>query len=928
MIMKRNLLLSVLLGFSLFLHGQDNNLTFQFNRILFSDFVDTIERRVPVRIYYTPKWTDSLYLDVSAVNATVEGVLDKTLRRDGLLFMITPDNRIILSKGYAIKTGFAKEYEAYISERYAEAASAEFLRPVMQEEESTVSDDYRLFRIGRPSTGKLPERVTLSGVVRDEADGTGIQSVVVYVDKLRTGAMTNSTGFYSISVPPGQYRIEYRMMGMKTATRNVLIWSDGSLDVTLAESPSEIDAVVISANRENNVRNTRMGTEKINVKMLRQIPLGLGEADLLKSTLMLPGIQTVGEASAGFNVRGGSTDQNLVLLNYAPIINASHFFGFFSAFNSDLITDVTLFKSGMPAKYGGRLSSVMEIVPAEGNRQKVKVSGGISPVTGRLMIEGPLVRDKVSFIIGARSTYSDWLLGMLNDERLKKSTAGFYDLQGTLTADLDRKNSISLSGYYSDDRFDYFMESGFKYGNTAATLKWKHSFGDRLTAQFFAILSDYSYELTQTADSLESNKTHYNLSQKIGRADFTFLSSAKNRMEFGIDATLYSLEPGRREPLGSWSEAIPLELQGERALEPSLYLSDELEITPWLSVTAGIRGTRYSSFGPRNEFIYAEGMPRSTETITDTVTYGKNTTVSSYPGLDFRFSSRFMLSGSASFKIGAQRAYQYLHMISNTTSMSPVDIWKLSDTYIRPQRGDQVSAGFYVNFNRRAIETSVEGYYKWLTNTLDYKGGAELLMNPTLEADIINGDGKAYGVELMAKKQSGSVTGWVSYTWSRVFMKVDGQFEEEKVNRGNYFPANYDKPHDLKIVVNAKASRRFNLTSNFVYSSGRPITYPVAFYNFYNSTHVYYSNRNDYRIPYYLRLDLAATINGNLQAKKLNHSSFTATIYNVLGRKNPYSIYFKNENGMIKGYRMTIFARPIFMLTYNFRIFGNAEGDF
>lgn len=928
MIMKRNLLLSVLLGFSLFLHGQDNNLTFQFNRILFSDFVDTIERRVPVRIYYTPKWTDSLYLDVSAANATVEGVLDKTLRRDGLLFMITPDNRIILSKGYAIKTGFAKEYEAYISERYAEAASAEFLRPVMQEEESTVSDDYRLFRIGRPSTGKLPERVTLSGVVRDEADGTGIQSVVVYVDKLRTGAMTNSTGFYSISVPPGQYRIEYRMMGMKTATRNVLIWSDGSLDVTLAESPSEIDAVVISANRENNVRNTRMGTEKINVKMLRQIPLGLGEADLLKSTLMLPGIQTVGEASAGFNVRGGSTDQNLVLLNYAPIINASHFFGFFSAFNSDLITDVTLFKSGMPAKYGGRLSSVMEIVPAEGNRQKVKVSGGISPVTGRLMIEGPLVRDKVSFIIGARSTYSDWLLGMLNDERLKKSTAGFYDLQGTLTADLDRKNSISLSGYYSDDRFDYFMESGFKYGNTAATLKWKHSFGDRLTAQFFAILSDYSYELTQTADSLESNKTHYNLSQKIGRADFTFLSSAKNRMEFGIDATLYSLEPGRREPLGSWSEAIPLELQGERALEPSLYLSDELEITPWLSVTAGIRGTRYSSFGPRNEFIYAEGMPRSTETITDTVTYGKNTTVSSYPGLDFRFSSRFMLSGSASFKIGAQRAYQYLHMISNTTSMSPVDIWKLSDTYIRPQRGDQVSAGFYVNFNRRAIETSVEGYYKWLTNTLDYKGGAELLMNPTLEADIINGDGKAYGVELMAKKQSGSVTGWVSYTWSRVFMKVDGQFEEEKVNRGNYFPANYDKPHDLKIVVNAKASRRFNLTSNFVYSSGRPITYPVAFYNFYNSTHVYYSNRNDYRIPYYLRLDLAATINGNLQAKKLNHSSFTATIYNVLGRKNPYSIYFKNENGMIKGYRMTIFARPIFMLTYNFRIFGNAEGDF
>jgi len=926
--MKRSLFILVLLGFTFFLRGQDNNLTFQFSRILFDDFVDTVERKVPVRIYYSPRWTDSLYLNVSATNATVEGVLDKALRRDGMLFMITPDNRIILSKGFAIKTDFAEEYETYVRDKYAEAASADFLRPVMQEEESTVSDDYRLFRIGRPSVGVIPERVTLTGVVRDAIDGTGIQSVVVYVDKLRAGAMTNSAGFYSISLPPGQYRIEYRMMGMKSASRNVLIYSDGSLDVSLTESPSEIDAVVISANRENSVRNTRMGTEKINVKMLKQIPLGLGEADLLKSTLMLPGIQTVGEASAGFNVRGGSTDQNLVLLNYAPIINASHFFGFFSAFNSDLITDVTLFKSGMPARYGGRLSSVMEIVPAEGNRDKIKVSGGISPVTGRLMIDGPLISDKVSFIIGGRTTYSDWLLGMLSDERLKKSTASFYDLQGTLTADLNKKNSISLSGYHSDDSFDYFMESGFRYGNTAATLKWRHSFGERLTVQYFAILSNYSYRLTSSADSIEANHTYYDLSQKIGRADFTFLSSAKNRMEFGLDATLYSLAPGKRVPSGEASEAIPLELQSERAIEPSLYLSDEIELTPWLSLSAGVRGTLYKSFGPRREFIYTDGLPRRVENITDTVTYGEKEVVSSYPGLDFRFSTRFMMGSNASLKIGAQRAYQYLHMISNTTSMSPVDIWKLSDTYIKPQRGDQVSAGLYMNIDRRAVETSVEGYYKWLTNTLDYKGGAELIMNPALETDIINGDGKAYGVEVMVKKQQGSLTGWVSYTWSRVLMKVDGQFEEEKVNRGNWFPANYDKPHDLKIVINAKASRRFNLTSNFVYSSGRPITYPVAFYNFYNSSHVYYSNRNDYRIPYYMRLDLAATVNGNLQAKKLNHSSFTVTVYNVLGRKNPYSIFFKNENGSINGYQMTIFAQPIFMLTYNFRLFGNAEGDF
>ena len=910
------------------LRGQETNFTFQFSRILFSDLVDTIEKKIPVKIYYSSRWTDSLYLNVNAENSSLDGVLDKALRRDGLSFMITDDNRIILSKGYSIKTGFAKEYAGYLSERYASAAATEFIRPVIGTEESVISDEYRLFRIGRPSATEKPERVTLTGVVTDASDGEGIPSVVVYVDKLKSGAMTNNVGFYSIALPPGQYRIEYRMIGMKPASRNVLIYSDGSLDVSMTESPSQLNEVIVSANRENNVRNTRIGIEKINVKMLKQIPLGLGEVDLLKSSLMLPGIQTVGEASSGFNVRGGSTDQNLVLLNYAPIINASHFFGFFSAFNSDLITDVTLFKSGMPAKYGGRLSSVMEITPLEGNMERIMVSGGISPVTGRLMIDGPIVKEKVSIVLGARTTYSDWILGMLDDYRLQNSTAGFYDIQGTLSADINDKNSLSLSGYYSNDRFDYYRESGFNYGNLAATLRWRHSFGRRLSAQFFAIMSNYNYRLTSKSDSTEYHNLYYELNQKIARADFIFNSSPTNKMEFGIDATAYSLSPGRREPFGDYSVITPAELQKEQALEPSLYLSDEYEITPRISVSAGIRGTLYTNYGPGTDFIYYDDMPRTVETISDTVTYGNREIINVYPALDFRFSSRFILTPASSVKIGAQRAFQYLHMISNTTSMSPVDIWKLSDTYIKPQRGDQVSAGYYFNFDRRAIETSVEAYYKWLRNTLDYKGGAELLMNDHLETDILNGDGKAYGVELMVKKQSGSLTGWVSYTYSRVFMRVDGRFEEEKVNGGDFFPANYDKPHDLKVVINAKASRRFNLTSNFVYSTGRPITYPVAFYDFYNSNHVYYSKRNDYRIPYYMRLDLSATVNGNLRAKKLNHSSLTATVYNVLGRKNPYSIYFKNENGAVNGYQMTIFAQPIFMLTYNFRIFGNAQGDF
>ena len=386
--------------------------------------------------------------------------------------------------------------------------------------------------------------------------------------------------------------------------------------------------------------------------------------------------------------------------------------------------------------------------------------------------------------------------------------------------------------------------------------------------------------------------------------------------------------PGIQKPVGDYSEILPKELESEKAIEPSVYISDEFEVSPRLLISGGLRFTYFTTFGPRSQYVYTPDSPRTIENIVDTVFYNSGEVLKSYPGLEFRLSSRFVITPDLSIKAGIQRNYQYLHMISNTTSMTPTDIWKLSDNYISPQRGDQFSVGIYKNMNRKAIETSVEAYYKILSNILDYKGGAELLMNDHLETDIINGNGKAYGIEMMVKKQRGMLTGWISYTYSRVLLKVDGKFEEEKVNGGNYFPANYDKPHDLKFVANARLFRRLNLTSNFVYNTGRPITYPVAYYNFMNVNRVFYSERNEFRIPDYMRLDFAATLNGNLKAKKLNHSSFTFTVYNALGRKNPYSIFFKAEDGVVNGYQMSIFGQPIFMLTYNFRILGNASTDF
>lgn len=908
--------------------SQDNRLTFQFKQILFSDLADTIEKTIPVKIFYSDKWVDSLFLNVNSDNEPINTLFDKSISKSGLSFIITDDNKIILSKGYTIKTNFKKEYLEYLEKNQAKADTTNYARSAPIAEDLLINDEYKVFKIGNPSNQTDNGRAILSGTITKPSTGEAVAGVVVYVGKLKVGAVTNSVGYYSIELPKGQYRVEYRMVGMRQTVRNIIIYSNGILNVEMYENTNQLNEVVVSANRENIVRNARIGIEKINMKMLKQIPMGMGEVDLFKSSLLLPGVQSVSEASSGYNIRGGSADQNLILLNGAPIINSSHFFGFFSAFNSDMIEDVTLYKSGIPAKYGGRVSSVMDIELKEGSKEKYNVSGGISPLTGRLMIEGPIIKKKASFIISSRTTYSDWVLRQLKNIQLKKSSASFYDVQGLLTFNPDDKNFFSLSGYLSNDNFDLYKESEINYKNSAATFKWRHIYSPLFSYQVSAIISNYEYRDNSTQDSTSYYSLNYKLNQQIFRADYTYRAGDNHKIDFGLDATNYILSPGTQNPIGSFSEIVPNKLETEKAIEPSLYISDDYDVSPRLLISGGLRFTMFTAFGPRTQYNYNPDGPRTLENIVDTTYFAKGKIIQSYPGLEFRFSSRFIITPDLSVKAGIQRNYQYLNMISNTTSMTPTDIWKLSDKYIKPQRGDQFSAGIYKNVNSNALEISVEAYYKLLNNILDYKGGATLLMNNHLETDIINGTGKAYGVEFMVKKQLGMLTGWISYTYSRVLLKVDGKFEEEKVNNGSYFPANYDKPNDLKLVANAKFFRRFNFTTNFVYNTGRPITYPVAYYNFLNINRVFYSERNEFRIPDYFRLDLAATINGNLKAKKLNHSSMTFTVYNVLGRKNPYSIFFKSEDGAVKGYQMSIFGQPIFMVTYNFRILGNASTDF
>ena len=910
------------------LSAQNNRLTLQFSRILFSNLADTVEKMIPVKIYYSSKWVDSLYLDINTVDDSLAGIFSRSLENTGIYFFITDDNQLILSKGTRIKTDFAKEYYRHLGNKITVSDSVKYAPPPAETEEKQINDEYKVFKIGNPSLLARSASATLRGTVRNSENDEPVSGAVVYVEKLKAGVITDASGRYSLDVPKGQYQIEYRMVGMKVTRRNVLIYSDGVLNVGMIQSTNQLNEVTVSASRENNIRDLKMGIEKISIKMLKQIQMGLGDADLIKSSLLLPGVQTVGEASSGYNIRGGSIDQNLILFEGAPIINPSHFFGFFSAFNSDIIEDVTLYKSGIPAKYGGRISSVMDISLKHGNNEKINVSGGISPFMGKLMAEGPIIKKNSSFIVSGRTTYSDWVLGKLKNPQLQQSSASFNDVQGLLTFLPDTNNMFTISGYHSNDSFDYYEESAIEYSNMSSTLRWDHLYNARLSSQTSGIISNYSYRMDSKQDAALTSSLNYYLRQHILRSDFLYTPDDKNKIEFGLDFKHYSLSPGTRIPVGVLSEVDPKKLENEQAIEPSVYVSDEYEYTPRLVFSGGLRLTMFTLYGPRTKYLYYDNVPRSVESISDTVYYKKGQIMQLYPGLEFRLLSRFLISPGLSVKAGIQRNFQYLNMISNTISMSPTDIWKLSDSYIRPQRGDQFSFGIYKNFGSKALESSFEVYYKKLKNIIDYKGGATLLMNEHLETDILGGLGKAYGFEFMIRKQTGIITGWISYTYSRSLIKMNGSFDDERINGGKYFAANFDKPHDLKIVANVRLLRRLNLASNLVYNTGRPITYPVAFFDFFNGTRVYYSERNEFRIPDYLRMDFAATVNGNLKAKKLNHSSLSFTVYNVLGRRNPYSIYFRIEDGKVNGYKMSIFGQPVFMLTYNFKIRGNATTDF
>jgi hypothetical protein len=682
----------------------------------------------------------------------------------------------------------------------------------------------------------------------------------------------------------------------------------------------ELAEIVVVGGRPSAVNNMMMGSEKFKPQLLKNIPSAFGESDIMKIVLSLPGVTTVGEASSGYNVRGGATDQNLILFNGGTVYNPSHLFGLFSSFNSDAVEDVELFKSSIPVEYGGRISSVLKVTSKEANMQKLTGSLSIGLLTSKANIEIPVVKDHVSLLLNGRTTYSDWILKKLPENSgYKNGSANFYDFGGVLTWKLNAMHRFKVYGYWSHDKFSFSSEDNYGYSNRNFSAEWRSLLNERVTATISAGTDHYDYFNEDRSTPTMAARLSFGIDQLWAKLHIRHRLTETQVLNYGLSVQYYDVQAGKYEPVGERSCIMTDQLQKENALESAAYIDYERSLTDKLSVSAGIRYTMFNALGPRDVNYYVDDELPSEGTLLET--RHESGIIKTYHAPEFRLSTRYAIRENLSLKAGFNTMHQYIHKVSNTSIMSPTDIWKLSDLNIKPQSGWQLAAGVYHETAGKKYEFSAEVYYKHISDYLNYRNSAVLLMNHHLETDVISTKGKAYGIELQAKKPTGKVNGWVSYTFSRSLLRHDDDRVAIPLNNGDWYPAEYDRPHEVKAVLNLKFTERYSLSSNFNYATGRPTTLPAGkYFDSYNQKYMpYYTDRNTYRIPDYMRLDLAFNIEPTHKLTSFLHTSFSIGVYNALARKNAYNIYYVSEYGQIKGYKLSVFGTAIPYVTMNIR---------
>jgi outer membrane receptor protein involved in Fe transport len=772
--------------------------------------------------------------------------------------------------------------------------------------------------------GFSQEKFTLSGTISDASSNETLIGVNIIAKNTKLYATTNEYGFYSLTLPKGEYEIIISYVGFTTISEAISLNQNTKRNFSLQESGQELKEVVVTSEKTKaNIRKPEMSVNKLSISTIKQMPVVMGEVDVIKSILFLPGVTNAGEGQSGFNVRGGGADQNLILLDEATIFNSSHVFGFFSVFNPDAIKDLKLYKGGIPSKFGGRASSVLDIYQKDGNSKDFHINGGIGLITSRILAEGPIVKDKGSFLVGGRGSYAHLFLKLSDN----KNTAYFYDLNTKLNYKLDKNNSLYLSGYFGRDVFSLNKTFTNTYGNSTLNLRWNHLFNDKLFSNLSLIYSDYYYGLTLDfiGFNWDSGIKNYNL-----KYDFKHYLSNDIKLNYGFNGTYYDFNPGTIEPIDETSNINFKQLDKKYAFEPALYLEAEQKLTDKLAFNYGLRYSFFYRLGNSTVNLYENNQPVVYDAETKvyekakpigTTYFGKNKTIASFDNFEPRFSAAYELNENQSVKASYNRMVQYLQLVSNTASPTPLDVWMPSDNYIKPQIADQVAVGYFNNFKEDVYTVEVESFYKTIKNRMDYIDGANLIANEAIEQVILNGEMRSYGLEFMLRKNTGNLSGWIAYTLSKSQQKTPGRTADEiGINNGEWYRSAYDKTHNLAITGSYKLNEKWNFGANFTLQTGQPVTYPNGQYTYQGITVPSYGIRNKNSLPAYHHLDVAATLTPKSSKTKKWKDEWVFSIYNIYSRKNAASISFREntETGNNEASRLSIFG-IVPSVSYNFK---------
>jgi hypothetical protein len=775
-------------------------------------------------------------------------------------------------------------------------------------------------------SGFSQEKFTLSGTIIDGNSNETLIGVNVVLPELKTGVTTNEYGFYSITVPKGVYKVQISYLGYQTLEESINLIQNVKNNFNLYSNETALKEVIITDNKTKiDIKKPEMSVNKLSISTIKKMPVVLGEIDVLKSILLLPGVTNAGEGASGFNVRGGGADQNLILLDEATIFNSSHVFGFFSVFNPDAIKDLKLYKGGIPARFGGRASSVLDIYQKDGNSKSFHVNGGIGLISSRLLVEGPLVKDKGSFLVGGRSSYGHLFLKL--SEEQKDNTVYFYDLNTKLSYKVDPNNSLYLSGYFGRDVFSINKSFTNIYGNATLNLRWNHLFTEKLFSNLSLIYSDYYYglDLDFVGFKWDSGIKNYNI-----KYDFKNYISDKFKLNYGLNGIYYEFNPGTIKPIDAVSGINFDQLDKKYAFEPALYLDADHEISDKIALSYGLRYSMFYRLGQSSVNIYENDNPvlfNSELQIYEKATpigtrfYEPNKVIQSYDYLEPRFSLAYQINDEQSIKASYNRMVQYLQLISNTTSPTPLDVWTPSDNFIKPQIADQVALGYFKNFQNDMYSLEVETYYKEVQNRLDYIDGANLVANKAIEQIILNGQLRSYGLEIMLRKNEGKFNGWISYTLSKSEQQTPGRTAAETgINNGQWYNSVYDKLHNLAITTSYNLNEKWSFGANFALQTGQPVTYPIGQYDYLGITVPSYGLRNENRLPTYHHLDIAATLTPTKNKSRQWKGEWVFSVYNLYNRKNAASINFRQniDTGGNEAVKTSIFG-VVPAVSYNFK---------